>query len=566
MGHTTHTSHPTNSNTPPPPSQSSRGLSAHDWFGIPNPAQDTPLPPGSTTLPDNTAQHDDLGGPLGPTSSPLNPPSRSANDGLIGGQHWSGGIYAEHSSSSDADGDNDDPAMDTSNHTAQDPLSSDPPTAPATKDPPLSTAELLQSAIEAARKAAKEESDKTIAELTARNQQATQLLRDELQAQQLKFQQDLLAHADATAQARTEELKRTMETRDQEQAKATQLLHQNLIAHQEQIRAEDIRERLKEQAIQQDRQAKSDAIMESLAAFLSHTNVTARNQISDTTPTTSSTRPTQSSTANIHGHDHQWFSDPSDLPAHWIHQQQEYREHAHAIMISSTPPLLVHNFLQEFQAIRHRPPRLDDLPVWRVLELAPNPTTINFSRTYLPALLSLVLRLAQLNHPPIHNDPLWPNTLTTQATHHDHWSVLCNQLLNEQDPTGQQFRARFNAIHRRPLLEADIPTWQRLVHTENILVSRPLTRDEYNMAAQRHMLRTLTHVDNVPLDPESRSSSPEAYTPLSSPPRPTASAPSAEGTLTQLRTSVTTSPTSLRSDEAGPRVTKPLPNRPKRNS
>ena len=62
------------------------------------------------------------------------------------------------------------------------------------------------------------------------------------------------------------------------------------------------------------------------------------------------------------------------------------------------------------------------------------------------------------------------------------------------------------------------------------------------MAAQRHMLRTFTHVDNVPLDPGSRSSSPEEYTPLSSPPRPTASAPSAEGTPAQLRTSVTTSP------------------------
>ena len=88
--------------------------------------------------------------------------------------------------------------MDTSNHTAQDPLSPSPPTAHASHDPPLSAAELLQSAIEAARKAAKEESDKTIAELTARNQQATQPLRDELQAQQLKFQQDLLAHTDAT--------------------------------------------------------------------------------------------------------------------------------------------------------------------------------------------------------------------------------------------------------------------------------------------------------------------------------------------------------------------------------
>ena len=275
MGHTTHTSHPNNRNTPPPPLQSSRGLSAHDWFGIPNPAQDAPLPPGSTTLPDNTAQHDDPGERLGPTSSntvPIFP--------LFG----SGGIYGAHSSSSDADDDNDDPAMDTSNHMAQDPISPAPPTAPVSQDPPLSAAELLQSAIEAARKAAKDESDKTIAELTARNLQATQLLRDKLQAQQLKFQQDLLAHTDATAQARTEELKRTMETRDQVQAKATQLLHQNLILHQDQIRAEDIRERLKEQAIQQDRQAESDAIMESLAAFLSHTNVTARNQISDTTP------------------------------------------------------------------------------------------------------------------------------------------------------------------------------------------------------------------------------------------------------------------------------------------
>ena len=67
-------------------------------------------------------------------------------------------------------------------------------------------------------------------------------------------------------------------------------------------------------------------------------------------------------------------------------------------------------------------------------------------------------------------------------------------------------------------------------------------RDEYNTAAQRHMLRTLTHVEDIPLKPGSRSSSPEAFTPLSSPPRPTASASPAEGTPTQLRTSVTTSP------------------------
>ena len=200
--------------------------------------------------------------------------------------------------------------MDTSNTMAQDPPSHSLETAPATQEPlqDLSTAELLQAAIEAARKAAREESDKTI--------------------------------------------------------------------------------------------------MKSLVAYLAHAKVYAGNQLPDTTPATSSTQPPQSSTTSLHVHDHQWYSDPSDLPAHWIHQQQEYREHAYAIMISSSPPLLVHNFLQEFEAIRHRPPRPDDLPVWRVLELAPNPTTINFSRTYLPALLSLVIRLAQLKHPPIHNDPL----------------------------------------------------------------------------------------------------------------------------------------------------------------
>ena len=111
--------------------------------------------------------------------------------------------------------------------------------------------------------------------------------------------------------------------------------------------------------------------------------------------------------------------------------------------------------------------------------------------------------------------PLWPNTLATQATHHDHWSALCNQLLDEQDTTGQQFRARFNAIHRRLLIEADIPTWQRLVHTEDILVSRPLMRDEYNMAAQRHMLRTLTHVDDQGVYPTVIPSSPNSQCTIS---------------------------------------------------
>ena len=107
---------------------------------------------------------------------------------------------------------------------------------------------------------------------------------------------------------------------------------------------------------------------------------------------------------------HQWHTNPTLLPEHWIRQQQEYREHALAIMLSCDPPPAVNTFLQEFLHTRHREPRLDDLPVWRTLELAPNPANINFNRTYLPALLGLTIHLEQLQHPPIHNDPLWSRT------------------------------------------------------------------------------------------------------------------------------------------------------------
>ena len=44
MRHTAHTSQQNIRNAPPSSTQSSRGLSAHDWFGIPNSAQDAPPP------------------------------------------------------------------------------------------------------------------------------------------------------------------------------------------------------------------------------------------------------------------------------------------------------------------------------------------------------------------------------------------------------------------------------------------------------------------------------------------------------------------------------------------
>jgi hypothetical protein len=128
-----------------------------------------------------------------------------------------------------------------------------------------------------------------------------------------------------------------MEARYQKQPKAFQLLYQDLLQCQEQTRAEDLRERQRAQALQNDRQTKSYVIMESLEAYLAHAKVTTGTQLTETTRAASSTQPSQPSTSSLHVHYHQWFTDPCKLPAHWTHHQQEYQEHAHAIMISSSP-------------------------------------------------------------------------------------------------------------------------------------------------------------------------------------------------------------------------------------
>ena len=175
--------------------------------------------------------------------------------------------------------------------------------------------------------------------------------------------------------------------------------------------------------------------------------------------------PSQGQSGRLSPQEHHWHTHPALLPAHWIRQQQEYREHALAIMLSCDPPLAV----QAFLVTRHREWRLNDLPVWRALELAPNPANINFHRTYLPALLGLTIRLAQLQHPPIHNDPLWSRTLAAQETHHGHWEAICQRINSTQpDADEQQFRALFHNAHQRQPTEADVPTWQSLVLTETI--------------------------------------------------------------------------------------------------
>jgi hypothetical protein len=159
--------------------------------------------------------------------------------------------------------------------------------------------------------------------------------------------------------------------------------------------------------------------METLLKYLAQTKVSSGPRLmAEEAPAqhTSSREPS----GTISPQENHWYPDPARLPPNWLRQQQEFLKHALALMLSCEPPPSVQDFLQEFRVSRHRDPRLDDLPVWRVLELAPNPANINFHRTYLPALLSLVIRLAQQQHPPIHNDPLWSATLGAQETHHGH--------------------------------------------------------------------------------------------------------------------------------------------------
>ena len=102
--------------------------------------------------------------------------------------------------------------MDTTNTTEQDDAGVTPTIVPPrTPTPQASAAELIQAAIEEARRAAQEESQKAIAAISARYEQENQVLRQDLLQQQATFRQELMEHTDATTQARTDELQRSLE-------------------------------------------------------------------------------------------------------------------------------------------------------------------------------------------------------------------------------------------------------------------------------------------------------------------------------------------------------------------
>ena len=182
-------------------------------------------------------------------------------------------------------------------------------------------------------------------------------------------------------------------------------------------------------------------------------------------------------------------------------------------------------FLAAFHNIRQRPPRLDDLPHWQQLDLAPNPAHTDFHSVYLPVLLNVTLCMAQLNHPPVIANPLWSAQLAQLETHMGHWTTLRSQLQHPAlDQDDQTFRSQFQLVHNRTPQQDDVPTWHHIILTEDIVTHRPFTWPEYQAAARQHMLHPLapaTRTDLQMTDSRESTSSPPPpiHTPFSSPPR-----------------------------------------------
>ena len=260
-----------------------------------------------------------------------------------------------------------------------------------------------------------------------------------------------------------------------------------------------------------------------------------------TTATSSSSAPTTESSAEP-----QWNTPPDMLPSQWIQHQLDFRARALDQMLDGshrdTAP-----FLAAFHNIRQRPPRLDDLPHWQQLDLAPNPAHTDFHSVYLPVLLNVTLRMAQLNHPPVIANPLWSAQLAQLETHMGHWTTLRSQLqhpaLDQDDHT---FRSQFQQVHNRTPQQDDVPTWHHIILTEDIVTHRPLTWAEYQTAARQHMLHPLasatgTDSQMTNLRESTSSPPPPIHTPSSSPPRQVAPGATTEQEQAH-RTSVTTSP------------------------
>ena len=192
----------------------------------------------------------------------------------------------------------------------------------------------------------------------------------------------------------------------------------------------------------------------------------------------------------------EWDTAAQLLPAHIRNGQLQYRDRAiydvtDAYQTDSSRPAIIHNFLQTFRQTKQRDPHASDFPHYRSTDLAPDTTRIDYQNVYLPTILNLALRLATLGAQPTPADPLYPGTLETQATHHRNWNLLRDRLASPTpEPEELEFSSHFWAIANRPPTSEDIPTWSRIILTQNPPQGLLLNYYAFRRAAFQHVLET----------------------------------------------------------------------------
>jgi hypothetical protein len=117
--------------------------------------------------------------------------------------------------------------------------------------------------------------------------------------------------------------------------------------------------------------------------------------------------------------------------------------------------------------------------------------------------------MAQLNHLPVIANPLWYAQLAQLETHLGHWTALCSQLQHPVlDLSDKEVCSNFQATHERLPQQEDVPTWHHILLTETINVNRPLTWQEYQAAACRHMRDPVAH--QAPAAPPQTTAEPDS--------------------------------------------------------
>ena len=407
---------------------------------------------------------------------------------------------------------------------------------------------MITAAIAEAQRAAREEYQRELERLSQTHQQETQALRAELQNNTHNLRQDILTQTQQAAQQQqkqVEDLQHTWTQRDQARAQEEAKRHAELLSQQAAAREAAAAEAKAAQAKSADQQAKTEALLQAVLLHLQESQI-APTRTPRLEPSNAEAPATSAPSPPHHPEELHWHTHPSQLPSQWIQHQMDYRSRALNQMLDGQPANTA-RFVEAFTNARLRPPRLDDLPHWQQLDLAPNPAHVDFESIYLPVLHRVTLRMAQLQHPPVIANPLWSAQLAHLETHMNHWEALRGQLQQpDSSPATQAFRSQFQTIHGRQPTQDDAPTWHHILLTEDIVVARPLTWAEYQTAAHNHMLHPLA--PNPPSDPQTTAAhdstpSPEAYTPLSSPPRTTETLPIHKAaTEMPHRTPVTTSP------------------------